>query len=435
VFLPAGTTGDVTITVTAANIAGDGVPNIGDATDQDFALVCSNCVLAPTFTLSTAQLAPSVCVGENFSAKRCSRFGRQFHRAGQSESVRCPGRHKCKCDSYQRGSTGFGDRVDKGLGRRRSGSLPAASDRLVRSDHEEPARRSELRVEHTAGSCARCTGNGARNVDVHPTLSWQPSSQASSYLVEVASDAGFANIVVSAEVTDTTYTVSAGLDSSTQYFWRVIAQNGCGLSADQARGDQLFGDGFDGVVPPTAAFTFSTVALLGDCEIGTTRQVLFSDDMESGAPGWLLGGDVNGSRWKLGGFAHSGTHALVANHDPFLAFEQDLTSPNIVPARHALEDHAVIPESTVAIGLSGWQLHSRRAARNLDGQWSHSNASRRRPPDRSVRRHHFLHRQQSPAGQARLVRQSAGLPEFDRRPDAVRRAHRQSHVLDGRRHV
>ena len=27
---------------------------------------------------------------------------------------------------------------------------------------------------------------------------------------------------------------------------------------------------------------------------------------------WLLGGDVNGSRWKLGGFAHSGTHALVA---------------------------------------------------------------------------------------------------------------------------
>jgi len=28
----------VTITVTAMNIAGDGVPNIGDGTDQDFAL-------------------------------------------------------------------------------------------------------------------------------------------------------------------------------------------------------------------------------------------------------------------------------------------------------------------------------------------------------------------------------------------------------------
>ena len=34
------------ITVDAANIAGDGVPYNGDATDQDFALVCSNCVEA-----------------------------------------------------------------------------------------------------------------------------------------------------------------------------------------------------------------------------------------------------------------------------------------------------------------------------------------------------------------------------------------------------
>jgi hypothetical protein len=42
--------------------------NTGDATDQDFALVCSNCVLAPTFTLSTVQRAPSVCVGANYDA-------------------------------------------------------------------------------------------------------------------------------------------------------------------------------------------------------------------------------------------------------------------------------------------------------------------------------------------------------------------------------
>jgi subtilisin-like proprotein convertase family protein len=43
VFLPAGTTGAITIDVSAFNIAGDGVPNVGDATDQDFALVCYNC--------------------------------------------------------------------------------------------------------------------------------------------------------------------------------------------------------------------------------------------------------------------------------------------------------------------------------------------------------------------------------------------------------
>ena len=39
IFLSNISSGTFTFTVTAANIAGDGVPNSGDATDQDFALV------------------------------------------------------------------------------------------------------------------------------------------------------------------------------------------------------------------------------------------------------------------------------------------------------------------------------------------------------------------------------------------------------------
>ena len=42
VFLPAGTTGEITITVRATNLAGDGVPGNGDPTDQDFALIVYN---------------------------------------------------------------------------------------------------------------------------------------------------------------------------------------------------------------------------------------------------------------------------------------------------------------------------------------------------------------------------------------------------------
>ncbi|AKT39914.1 S8 family serine peptidase [Chondromyces crocatus] len=42
VFLPAGLTGNFTVKVRAANIAGDGVPGHGDSTDQDFALVIYN---------------------------------------------------------------------------------------------------------------------------------------------------------------------------------------------------------------------------------------------------------------------------------------------------------------------------------------------------------------------------------------------------------
>ncbi len=42
IFLPAGASGLIDITVTAFNIADDGVPNTGDTTDQDFALVVYN---------------------------------------------------------------------------------------------------------------------------------------------------------------------------------------------------------------------------------------------------------------------------------------------------------------------------------------------------------------------------------------------------------
>jgi len=54
VFLPAGTSGTFTATVTASSVAGDGIPLTGDATDQDFALVVYNASLsgAPTAQFS-----------------------------------------------------------------------------------------------------------------------------------------------------------------------------------------------------------------------------------------------------------------------------------------------------------------------------------------------------------------------------------------------
>jgi subtilisin-like proprotein convertase family protein len=47
IFLAAGITGTMNIRVTAANLAGDGVPNNADTTDQDFVLIVSNATNAP----------------------------------------------------------------------------------------------------------------------------------------------------------------------------------------------------------------------------------------------------------------------------------------------------------------------------------------------------------------------------------------------------
>ena len=42
---------NVTLRVLASNINSDGVPNFNDETDQDFALVCSNCLFTPGYAL------------------------------------------------------------------------------------------------------------------------------------------------------------------------------------------------------------------------------------------------------------------------------------------------------------------------------------------------------------------------------------------------
>jgi subtilisin-like proprotein convertase family protein len=53
VYLPSGTTGPVGVTVRGTAVVGNGVPGVGDATDQDFALVVSNAdELAPSPVLS-----------------------------------------------------------------------------------------------------------------------------------------------------------------------------------------------------------------------------------------------------------------------------------------------------------------------------------------------------------------------------------------------
>ena len=60
VYLPAGPSGNFSVSVVAANIAGNGVPGVGDATDQDFALVVSNAavVTAPVLSPQSSTVTP-----------------------------------------------------------------------------------------------------------------------------------------------------------------------------------------------------------------------------------------------------------------------------------------------------------------------------------------------------------------------------------------
>ncbi|HLT24255.1 MAG TPA: T9SS type A sorting domain-containing protein, partial [Ignavibacteria bacterium] len=67
--------------------------------------------------------------------------------------------------------------------------------------------------------------NGATGQSLTTDLTWNGVQYATNYRVQVATDAGFTNLVLNdSTVTDTTETVS-GLNTFTQYYWRVLAKN------------------------------------------------------------------------------------------------------------------------------------------------------------------------------------------------------------------
>jgi hypothetical protein len=72
--------------------------------------------------------------------------------------------------------------------------------------------------------------DGVANVSLTETLRWQAAVNASSYVVQVASDADFNTLLMNKTVITNTSVIS-GLDGDTLYYWRVKAQNSCNESS------------------------------------------------------------------------------------------------------------------------------------------------------------------------------------------------------------
>ncbi|TPD72035.1 S8 family serine peptidase [Flavobacterium microcysteis] len=57
-------------------------------------------------------------------------------------------------------------------------------------------------------------------------LEWEPSINAESYILQVATDTGFGNLIVNQEVTETNYFLNS-LTPEHNYYWRVLPKNRC----------------------------------------------------------------------------------------------------------------------------------------------------------------------------------------------------------------
>lgn len=234
IFLPAGTSGTFAVTITAFNVAGNGVPGYGDDTDQDFAFVCYNCTKEPDFHLATNPVDQSVCQTTNqvtytINTLQVGNFSEQLSLSlqnlpagasanilpitimpGASSVVTLSGLNQVAAGDYKMSVTGT----------------------AVSQSHS-----SDLWL-HVAGTppppiTLTTPPDQAVDVVVNPFFSWMANPGTEQYTLQVATNATFTNIVYEATVYGYTHRFDSSLtrlEKDTLYYWRVTSQNSCGQS-------------------------------------------------------------------------------------------------------------------------------------------------------------------------------------------------------------
>ncbi len=305
--------GSATITIDATAIVGDGVPYNADTTDQDFALVCSNCSLFPDFTINVTPRSQAICaptdavytvdIGSILSYNDPVTLSASGQPAGTTVGFSTNPVIPAGLSTMTIGNTG----------------AAAAGNFTVEVTGTAPTSTHMFNVDLAVSTsipgvtALSAPANGAANQSARPTFVWAAASQAGSYRIQVATDAAFSNLAIDEPgITDTEFTPAADLMTNTAYWWRVGATNACGVGSW------------------SAVWSFTTLAVPGDCGIGTSPVIHFIDDLESGAAGWTSGG--SGNTWALGSGVtgpHSGANVFHAN-DASTISDQVLMTPSIV---------------------------------------------------------------------------------------------------------
>lgn len=326
VFLQSPGGGNLVVAVAATALNGDGVPNNGDLTDQDFALVCTNCELVPDFTLGVAPRDLAVCAPASAVYTVSAGSIRGFAAPVTLSASGHPPGTTAAFSPNPVAPGGSSTLTLSGTGSPSATAGPYTIQVDATSTTGTRSRTANLVLLTAVPSAVTllAPAGGAAGQPVLPTFTWQPAGEGVTYTLEVASDAAFTSLVATASgLTTTSHTLTAPLATRTPYYWRVRAANVCGAG------------GYSG------ARVFSTVAPPGECPVGTGASPLLTTGFEAGAPGWTHGGTRDS--WALSNArVHGGATAFHAGA-PGLVSDQSLVSPAVT-----------LPGSAVSVALKFW---------------------------------------------------------------------------------
>jgi len=252
--------GSAIITIDATAIVGDGVPYNGDTTDQDFALVCTNCELVPDFFLGASPDVVGICAGSNAQYTVNVGASGGFVNAVTLSASGQPAGTTATFAPNPVTPPGASTLTIGNTGGAAGGSYVVT---VSGSASGSPGHSVDVTLDVAAGVAGPPTltapPDGATGQPPRPVFEWTEAAGAESYGLEVDDDPAFASPVISeAGIVGTSFTPSSDLEETTIYYWRVRSENLCGSGV------------------PSTVFSFTTQALLP-----------FDDGFESGdTSGW-----------------------------------------------------------------------------------------------------------------------------------------------------
>ena len=224
-----------TLTISAAALNADALAGNGAAgtVRQDYALVCSNCVIAGgRFDAANASFA-NICLPMTSATVPIAVTAAAGYTG--AVSVSAPTAFSPVSGSFNptsiAGGTGSSQFTVNALGAGTPGIYSLTM--FARSDSNVESDRSVFQVflSNAPTSVVQTSTplTGAQNQNTKPTLSWFAPANALRYFVEVATNAAFTGgtIVYSTQTSTTSVTLPGTLNPGTSYFWRVTASNGC----------------------------------------------------------------------------------------------------------------------------------------------------------------------------------------------------------------
>jgi len=310
VFIQSPSGASLTITVAATALPGDGVPYNATLTDQDFALVCSNCALSPDFTQQVTPASVSVCTptAADYTVNIGSILG--FADPVTLSLSGNPAGTTATFGTNPVTPVGSSTLTIGNTGAAAAGSYTLAVSGDAGSGPKTTNVGLNLYSAAPAGGTLTAPVNGALNVAALPTFGWDAVAQAAGYDIEVSTDVGFGTIVASASgLSGTSWTPAAALNTSTTYYWRVRASNTCGTGS------------WSGVS------SFTTVAAPGDCGPGTTANVLMTETFESGLGSWTTPAGTGTNTWVISTANPNAGTQHVRGTDTASITDQRLVSP------------------------------------------------------------------------------------------------------------